>query len=245
MARPARRGWGLFFTAGLLLLVGSNVQAGWLFALASLLLGVIAAGLVMPRGMIRGVDVERRAPAEAFAGAEITVDLVLHNITERTKLSLVVEDDHIAPATAFIPSLGPGERVVVTQRRQAARRGIVDAGDLLLWSDAPFGIATCSRLIPAPGRTVVFPRVVSISSPPDLATAAKPIQEALMRSRKGAGHDFLGIRELGVLLGVERPCLHNGLHHPRPLFRCQQLRGPRFRPDIRSARTRAAWCARF
>jgi uncharacterized protein (DUF58 family) len=106
-----------------------------------------------------------------------------------------VQDDHIAPATAFIPSLGPGAAAVASVRREAARRGVVDAGDLLLWSDAPFGIAVAARSVAAPGQTVVYPRVAPISWLPDLASAAKPIQEALMRSRKGAGHDFLGIRD--------------------------------------------------
>jgi hypothetical protein len=195
VGRPARRGWGLLFTAGLLLLVGTNVQAGWLFALASLLLGVIVAGLAMPKGMIRGVHVERRAPAEAFAGQDVTVDILVRNTSRRTKLSLVVQDEYISPATAFVPTLGPGATAVASVRREAARRGVVDAGDLLLWSDAPFGIAVATRTIAAPGLTVVYPRVVSVSWLPDLASAAKPLQEALMRSRKGAGHDFLGIRE--------------------------------------------------
>lgn len=195
MPRPARRAWGLFLTAGVLLLVGTNVQAGWLFALASLLLGVVVAGCVLPRGMIRGVEVERRAPAEVFAGEDVSVDLVVTNSSDRPKLSLLVQDDLIAPTTAFIKSLSPAETAIVSGRRLAVRRGVVDAGDVRIWSDAPFGVAFAQKTIPAPGRTVIFPRVVPITWLPDLASAAKPLEEALVRARKGAGHDFLGIRE--------------------------------------------------
>src|SRR5437870_13790172 len=68
MPRPTRRGAGLAFGACLLFLVGTNVQAGWLFVLGSLLLGAALTGFAFPARMVRGLEVERRAPAETFAG---------------------------------------------------------------------------------------------------------------------------------------------------------------------------------
>ena len=46
--RPSKRALGLLLGAGILFLIGTNVQAGWLYVLAALLLGALAAGLVLP-----------------------------------------------------------------------------------------------------------------------------------------------------------------------------------------------------
>ena len=69
MVRPTKRGAGLVGGAVVLFLIGTNVQAGWLFVLASILLGAFAAGMFVPPLMVRRVQVERRAPADAHAAA--------------------------------------------------------------------------------------------------------------------------------------------------------------------------------
>jgi len=196
VVRPTKRGVGL--TAGSLLMfaIGTNIQSGWLFVLASLLLGAVAAGLLMPPLMVRRLRVERRAPADAHAGDDVAVDLIVTNTTaRRTLLSLTLEDVHVSRFRAFVPRVGPGETLIVGTTRHAARRGIVDAQPVRVSSKAPFGIGRSARRVEAPGRTVIYPRVVPISWLPDLASAAKPLQSATVQARKGSGHDFIGIRE--------------------------------------------------
>ena len=53
--RPSKRAVGLLLGAGILFLIGTNVQAGWLYVLAALLLGALAAGLVLPFAALRGL----------------------------------------------------------------------------------------------------------------------------------------------------------------------------------------------
>ena len=66
--RLRKRAVGLLLGAGVLFFLGTNVQAGWLFVLAALLLGAVIAGLVLPATATAGVVVERRAPGRGAAG---------------------------------------------------------------------------------------------------------------------------------------------------------------------------------
>lgn len=195
MPTPTKRGFGMAMGSALLFLIGTNIQSGWLFVLASLLLGAAVAGYLMAPAMVRGVVVQRRAPSQIHAGDDAGVDLVISNPSRRTLLSLNVADEHIAPVTVFVPRVGPGETIIAATTRHAVRRGIVDAEPVTVSSRAPFGSGTARRRVAAPGRTVVFPRVVPVTWLPDLASAAKPLQAALVQARKGTGHDFIGVRD--------------------------------------------------
>ena len=70
--RVRKRATGLLLGVGVLFLIGTNVQAGWLFVLAALLLGALIAGLalaslgVRPRG--RGPRARRDPTGSGDAG---------------------------------------------------------------------------------------------------------------------------------------------------------------------------------
>ncbi len=178
----------------MLFLVGTNVQSGWVFVLSALLLGVAGAGVVLPFRMSRGVAVARRAPDEAFAGDEVRVDLAMTNRSRRLALSLSVRDPFVAPATVFVPWLRPGETVTAVTTRTVARRGVVDGGPVEVASSAPFGVAEVRRAVRAPGRIVVYPRLVPVG---DLALlgASGAGGESTRSAGRGPGREFHGVRE--------------------------------------------------
>jgi uncharacterized protein (DUF58 family) len=182
------------FGSLLLFLVGTNVQSGWVFVLSALLLGVTAAGTILPFGGTRGLTVSRRAPGESFVGEQVRVDLTVTNTTRKPKLSISIHDPYVAQSNIFLPSLGAGASVTISTRRTAARRGAIDGGPVVVSSGAPFGVAEVRRTIPAAGRTVVFPRIVSMPGLPlrgDPSTGA----DDELPSGRGPGHEFHGIRE--------------------------------------------------
>ena len=195
MPRPTRRAVGLLFAALLLVVIGTNVQAGWLFVMASLIVGGVAAGIWLPTRMVPDIEVERLAPDEAFAGEDVRVDLVVTNTTRRPRLSIEIRDLHVSPVAVEVPSLASKEVVTVPTVRHAARRGIIDGQPLQVSSGAPFGMAEVKRLVDAPGRTVVYPNIVPIDWLPEVASATKPLEAASSKARKGVGQDFLAIRE--------------------------------------------------
>lgn len=195
MPRPTKRAGGLALGALVLFVIGTNVQAGWLFVLSSLLLGVVVAGLVLPARMVRGIGIERRSPAEAFQGDEVHVELVVRNGGRGTKLAIELEDVHVGRVRLFVPSVRPGERAALVTRRRAARRGVAEAAEVVLSSTAPFGVARARRVVPVPGRTTVYPRVVRLGALPALQAFSTFDRATHARGRRGQGHDFLGIRD--------------------------------------------------
>jgi uncharacterized protein (DUF58 family) len=195
MPRPRPRAAALAGGAVVLFGVGTSVQAGWLLALASCLLGAIVAGLWLPRRMVRGVALERRAPAEAFQGDEVRVSLVAANRSGGVRLALDLVDEHLERTRAFVPALAPGQTVVVETRRTARRRGVHDASGVDVSSAAPFGVARARRTRPVPGATVVFPRIVRLEGLPFLDSVPTPERAIHTSPRRGTGPDYLGIRE--------------------------------------------------
>lgn len=198
MPRPTKRAGGLALGAALLFVIGTNVQAGWLFVLSSLLLGVLAAGLVLPARMVRGLEIERRSPAEAFQDDEVHVELVVGNAGRGSRLSLELEDAHVRRARLYLPSLRPGERAALATRRRASRRGVAEAAEVVVSSTAPFGVARARRVLQVPGRTTVYPRVARLGTVPVLEAFSTFDRATHARGRRGHGHDFLGVREYRV-----------------------------------------------
>jgi uncharacterized protein (DUF58 family) len=191
--RITRRGFGLLGGAVLLFLLGTNLQSGWLFALSSLLLGTSVAGALIPLSMVRVLSVERRAPAEAFVGDQVPVDLAIENRSRRTMVGITVRDSHIAPASAFLDTIRPGERVTVQTVRRAQRRGVQDAAPVEVASTTPFGVAEARRRLSDPGRVVIFPRVVPLEPLQFLeGPSVRPLGHG---ARAGEGQEFIGVRE--------------------------------------------------
>jgi uncharacterized protein (DUF58 family) len=193
--RPGRRAFGLVLGAVVLFVVGTNNQAGGLIVLSSLLLGVAVAGTALPVLMVRRIAAERQAPREAFQGSPIAVDLSLRNKGAGPKLAITLRDAHIQPVSVFLSHLAPGERAVLTTRRTATRRGPVDGEALVVSSAAPFGVAEARRRIPAPGRTMVYPRVVPLPPVPFSSGAFAPGDESARELRAGGHQEFLSVRE--------------------------------------------------
>ncbi len=98
--RLRKRAAGLALGAGILFLLGTNVQAGWLFVLCALMLGTLVSGLILPGRMLRGIELERRAPSEVVQGEEAFVDLIVTNRGAR----------HPAGPHARRPARGADER---------------------------------------------------------------------------------------------------------------------------------------
>jgi uncharacterized protein (DUF58 family) len=198
MPRPRRRALVLFGGALTLFTVGTSVQAGWLLVLASCLIGATAAGWGMAIGMTRGVELERRAPAEAFQGDRVRTSLVVTNRGRGVRLGLDLRDEHLESVRAFVGRLDPGEAAIVDTRRVAARRGVHETSDVVVASAAPVGVAEVRRRVAVPSPTVVYPALVRLDRLDFLEAAPTPERAIHTVPRRGTGPDYLGIREYRV-----------------------------------------------
>ena len=193
--RLRKRAAGLVLGAGILFLLGTNVQAGWLFVLCALMLGTLASGLILPCRMLRGIEVERRAPGEVVQGEEAFVDLIVTNRAHGVRLGLTLDDPHVAPTSVYLTKVSPGERVELVTVRPARKRGVQEDSVVTLRSAAPFGVAERRRMLTVAGSTIVLPAVVPLGPLPFLATASDPSRSSRSIPPRGSGPEYLGIRE--------------------------------------------------
>src|SRR5206468_8359810 len=123
--RPSKRALGLLLGAGILFLIGTNVQAGWLYVLAALLLGALAAGLVLPFAALRGLSIELVAPEEAEQGVPTIIELRVEGPSRGVRRNVTVRDTHLEPVEVVLPPIRRRERIEVTTLRTPRRRGEV------------------------------------------------------------------------------------------------------------------------
>ena len=194
--RLRKRAIGLPLGAGVLFFLGTNVQAGWLFVLAAMLLGVVLAGIVMPVRATRGVVVERRAPAEVHQCEEALVEVIVHGGRRATRRGLLVHDRFLEPADLWLGAMRPGEQMEITTMRVARARGPHESVPVSVRSSAPFGVGERRRRVTVDGpRTLVLP-VVERLGPLPFVRAASTTEIAMHTApRRGQGPEFLGIRE--------------------------------------------------
>ncbi len=194
--RLRKRAIGLLLGAGVLFFLGTNVQAGWLFVLAAMMLGAVLAGILMPVLATRGVVVERRAPAEVHQGEEALVDVIVSGGRRSTRRGVLVHDRFLEPADLWLGAVRPGEQVEITTMRVARARGAHESVPVSVHSSAPFGVGERRRrvTVDAP-RTLVLPVVEELGPLPFVRPA--PTSETAMHTapRRGQGPEFLGIRE--------------------------------------------------
>jgi uncharacterized protein (DUF58 family) len=195
LPRPRRRAIALAGGSLLVFAAGTNVQAGWLFVLASLLLAVAVAGWALPPRMIRGIEAERRVPPHAYQGDDVSVDVLLRGDPRHARLSLSITDTYLTPTRLFLPHLDVAEEVVFATIRRASRRGLVEGGALELSSSGPLGVATARRSVPAGGTTLIYPKVASLTWFPGVEGSNEQGLPATSTHRRGTGQDYLGIRE--------------------------------------------------
>ncbi len=193
--RLRKRAVGLLFGALLLFVLGTNVQAGWLFVIAALMLGTVIAGMLLALGTLRGIRVDREAPEQVSQGDEVTVELRITNASRSCRLGVVAVDPHLEPGSILVGSLRARGQVEVVTRRRALRRGPQGPTPVRLSSAAPFGVLERRRRIDVAGETLVLPAVVPLGpiSLPDVASAGeRPVSTA---PRRGHGLEYLGVRE--------------------------------------------------
>lgn len=161
--RPTRRLVMLGLGALALFGVGTNVQAGWVLAIAALLAGALVVGTVLPLRGLRGVEVARRAPRSASASRPVPVSLFVTNTSRRARGLLRLTDDFCGTGAAVVPFLRAGQTREYAADREGARRGVYEGGRCLVETGMPFGAVRASRRLTVGSPIVVYPATYQVS----------------------------------------------------------------------------------
>jgi uncharacterized protein (DUF58 family) len=160
--RPTRRALALAGGAIALFAVGTNVQAGWVLAIAALLLGILVTGVILPLRALSGLDIARRVPRTANAGRPVTVTLAVTNSSRRVRGLVGISDDFCGPGAAVVTMIGPGETREYLGERDRTRRGVHAIGTCKLETGFPFGVMLVRRTHVVESPIVVYPTVYEV-----------------------------------------------------------------------------------
>ena len=194
--RLRKRAGGLLIGAAVLFLIGTMVQAGWLYVIAAMLLGAArrrdsccrsprSAGST-PRSRRRRTH-RRAARRRSSSGWRTAAAASAGACGCTTSTS--------SRPTCSFPSVRPHERIDVTTRRTPARRGEVTTGSITLRSAAPFGVAERVRRVPVQARTLVLPRVLPLPGLPFVEPVGTLEPAIHTAPRRGHGPDYLAVRD--------------------------------------------------
>jgi len=162
---------GLWFLALLLGVLAAAVNTGnnLLYIVLACLLALLMVANVLAEVNLRGLEVRRVLPPEAFAEAPSSGWVELHNTRRGRAWTVQVDDldvlergeatdDTPILATGVALSVPPGGSIRVPVRWRFPSRGRHRLGVLRLSSAFPFGVLRRSRTVARRDQLVVYPR---------------------------------------------------------------------------------------
>lgn len=186
--------WGSVF----LMVVGLTLHVRQMEFMACALALLSPLAYWLSRPVLRGLEVQRRAPSRMTAGETAKVVLTLSNPGARPRPAFWVEDSLPEGLVADQPAqlvldLGPGESRPVSYTLRARRRGVYQLGPVQLAATDVLGLHDFRQSVPAITEAVVYPRIVSLPDlwPPGPAERSTPRRTL----RRPGGIDPRGSRE--------------------------------------------------
>jgi uncharacterized protein (DUF58 family) len=169
-AIPAYSGWVLIGIALSFFGAATNTMAGWLYALSGILLSLLGVNFIISMRTLKGIEVKRLPIQAISAGNELTIELVISNITKKTKSLIEVIDElplNLSKKTInnieAIPAKSDFKIVFYTN---AKKRGIYHWQNITLKTAAPFGLFYSSRQKQVEAKAIVYPQVLPLQTCP-------------------------------------------------------------------------------
>jgi len=157
--RPTGDAIAVAVLAALLLFIAVNLQAGWVYAVDALLIGLLAVGGLSAGLGIRGLTVERAMPREAFEGDPVPVTLrVLLRRGRRYFITLHDAFPGLAAGMVRLAVCDARSPAAQSYQTAALRRGVFTAETVEARSSGLAGLFVFRRRVAAPGAITVFPR---------------------------------------------------------------------------------------
>jgi len=200
-----------------------------LFYLAYVLAGIMTLTFIWMRQALIGLRSERRVPARAFHGEQITAELVIANKGRWPILWLNVHESiplalHIPNFERRVVSLAPGEKATLQYRLDCQRRGYYQLGPLSLHTGDFLGLMRDQQASSPAQPFIVYPRVLPLRClglPSQLPFGNLPSQRRIFEDPSR----FFGVRDY-------RPGDSLRQIHWTSSARADQLLVKRFQPAI-------------
>ncbi|MCK4777538.1 MAG: DUF58 domain-containing protein, partial [Actinomycetia bacterium] len=177
-----------------LFFIASNIQAGWVFLIVSILISLLIFSSIYSHINLSGLIVKRVLPFEMYAGESIDISLEIKN-QGFAKYLIRAKDNFLSFNTDVLFSYLPKkEKIKKTYRAMPLGRGVFDGGQLVLSTAAPFGIFEAKKKLFLSSPAVVYPKYFDLTNFPLLESVSFPV-ETIHERRKGHGDEYYGVRE--------------------------------------------------
>jgi uncharacterized protein (DUF58 family) len=174
-----------------------NTGNNLLFLVLGLMLGLILVSGALSELSLRGVGAHRRLPERVEAGASFPVEFEIENAKRRAaSYSLELRDDIDGEPfrrRCFFLRVEAGSRRAIAYRCELPRRGRSRFDGIEVSTRFPFGLFEKRRFVTLVDTVIVHPARVPIAIP---AAALAPGEGRRAAGRRGAGQDFLELREM-------------------------------------------------
>jgi len=162
--RPYGRLIFLAFWIGLLFLIATNIQAGWLYVVISflLILGILSA--LLPALTLRAVRVSISPPELCERGAPQAATVFLENRARLARYAVRVEMPaggglEFEPPNLLAVRIPGRARIAIPARFVPTRRGEARLARVTLSCGATTGLFTSKRAVPVSAATLVYPAI--------------------------------------------------------------------------------------
>ena len=196
------RAWGkpaLLICLGVVLyLVATTSGAGWLYVVASGVVGVVLVSAAAPLWNARGVEVERKAQAVGTAGEPLECEMRVRNAGRFARHLLEIRDGFAGGAgSGVVARVGRGGTEIFAYEIEGPSRGVYDGGEVVVESSAPFGLFRGRRRRRVSSATTIYPRTFEVAGLPRPAAdaASGTEREEASEMHRGLGGEFWGVRE--------------------------------------------------
>lgn len=147
-----------------------NTMSGWLYAISGVMLAILFVSIWSSPRNLKGVQIHRRPIRPISVGESLAVEVVLENVTARSRVLLQVRDD-VPPQFGEVPetaiaALPAGKQHLWTYTCKPTHRGIYHWPTLSLRTAAPLGLFWCQRPQPAPTHATVYPEILPLKRCP-------------------------------------------------------------------------------
>lgn len=165
-AVPAYGGWVLLGLTLCFWLAAANTMAGWLYVLSGLGASLLLLSALLPRQMLRGIEITRSPLYPIHAGEALNVTLNLLNRTAQSKGLLLAQDQ--VPQTlgertqTAVEAIASQSSYVWHYHLEPQHRGVYQWQTLVLRTGAPLGLFWSRQLHSVPAKVLVYPRVLPL-----------------------------------------------------------------------------------
>lgn len=192
MIAPTREGWAYLALLAGVMFGAVNTGNNLVYIVLGVLLGMLVVANVLAEWNLRGLSVERRFPAEVFAGIPATGSFVLKNPRGAgTAYAIELSERGAVQGHATVESCAPVSSVEVPVDWVFPARGDNVLGAIRVASSFPFGLVRRWRDLPVPAVLLAYPAPSGRPPPP---RADGDGDEPTARSRPADLGDFAGLR---------------------------------------------------